>query len=295
MSDGFSLDWLRLREEADRRARSRALARRFAEAVRAKAGDQTAVVVDLGAGSGANFRALAPLIAASQDWRLIDRDPALLARQAAEIAQWGRAQGYRVAHGSRIATVAAGDAQWRAQSVALDLVSLERLPFAGVHGVTCSALLDLVSEAWLETLARLVAAWRLPFLAALNTDGRREWQPAHEADAIVAAAFARHHRGDKGFGPALGGAAGTAVAARFAARGYAIVTEPSDWRLGPESRFVLEMLIEDTARAAVEADPGAASTVADWRGARRSQCVNGMLRLVVGHADILAVAAAKDT
>ena len=72
MSEGFGLDWLRLREPHDLRARSRALARQFGAAVRARAGNETASVVDLGAGSGANFRVLAPLISGDQD-RVVPR------------------------------------------------------------------------------------------------------------------------------------------------------------------------------------------------------------------------------
>ena len=121
MSEGFGLDWLRLREPHDLRARSRDLARQFGKAVRARAGNETAGIVDLGAGSGANFRALAPLIPGDQHWRLVDHDRALLAHQAAEIAQWARGQGWRVTHGSGVVTVATGRAQWRAHSVALDL------------------------------------------------------------------------------------------------------------------------------------------------------------------------------
>ena len=127
----FALDWLRLREPHDLRARSRALARRFGAAVRSRAGTAIASLVDLGAGSGANFRALAPLIPGDQDWRLVDRDRALLAHQAAEIAQWARGQGYRVTHGSGVVTIATGTASWRAHSVDLDLaVDLAAHPLA---------------------------------------------------------------------------------------------------------------------------------------------------------------------
>ena len=288
MSQSFDLDWLRLREVADRRARSRALARRFAMAVRARARGDTAVLLDLGAGTGANFRALAPLIPGDQDWRLIDRDAQLLAHQPAEIAQWARAQGYRVAHGSGIAAISSGDAQWRAHSVALDVTALDRLPLAGVHGVTCSALLDLVSMDWLGDLVRRLGAARLPFLAALSTDGRREWQPAHEADPVIAAAFARNHRGDKGFGPALGGDAPEEAASVLRGVGYAVESELTDWRLGAESEALLELLIDGTAAAATEADTAATPAIAEWRTARHAERESATLRLLIGHQDIFA-------
>jgi hypothetical protein len=288
VSQGFSLDWLRLREVADRRARSRALAERFAAMLRERSQGETVRVVDLGAGTGANFRAIAPLIGATQEWRLIDHDPALLVQLPSEIAQWGRGQGYRVAHGSGLAVVSRGASEWRAHGVDFDLRGIEPPPLGDCHGVTCSALLDLVSADWLAALAKRLAAARLPFLAALTTDGRREWDPPHNVDAAVDDLFQRHHGGDKGFGPALGGEAVKAAASQFAALGHAVEHEASDWRLGAESPDLLAMLIDGTASAARETDPNAATAVAVWLAARQEQARTGMLRVTIGHADLLA-------
>jgi hypothetical protein len=286
MSEVFGLDWLRLREPHDLRARSRSLARQFGAAVRARSGGETAALVDLGAGSGANLRALAPLIPGDQDWRLVDRDRALLAHQAAEIAQWARGQGWRVTHGNGVVTVATGDAHWRAHSIELDLArDLPGLPLSA-HGVTCAALLDLVSAEWLERFADRIAAARVPFLAALTVDGGREWQPAHADDAAIAQAFAQHQRGDKGFGPALGPGAPSAAEALFRARGYRVATAAGDWRLGTGDAVMLAALVDGTAEAAGEAD--SALPVARWRDDRHAELKRSELRLSVGHVDILA-------
>jgi hypothetical protein len=286
VSEAFGLDWLRLREPQDLRARSRTLARRFGAAVRAQAGGETAALVDLGAGSGANLRALAPLIPGDQDWRLVDRDRALLAHQAAEIAQWARGQGWRVTHGAGVVTVDTGVAHWRAQGVELDLArDLSGLPLS-VHGVTAAALLDLVSAEWLERLADRIAAARVPFLAALSVDGGREWQPAHADDAAIARAFARHQRRDKGFGPALGPGAPAVAEAPFRARGYRVAAAAGEWRLGAGDAAMLAALIDGTAEAAGRADPALA--VARWRDDRHAELRRGELRLTVGHVDILA-------
>jgi hypothetical protein len=286
VTESFGLDWLRLREPHDLRARSRALGRRFGAAVRARAGEETAAVVDLGAGSGANFRALAPLIPGDQEWRLVDCDRALLAHQSAEIAQWARGQGWRVTHGSGVVTVAAGTAHWRAHSVELDLArGLAELPL-GAHGVTCAALLDLVSASWLEQLADRITAGRVPFLAALSVDGRHDWRPPHPDDAAVTRAFARHQHGDKGFGPALGSDAPCVAEAAFGARGFRLSIVGGEWRLGSDDGAMLAALIGGTAEAAGEADPRFA--VARWRGDRHEALRQGTLGLTVGHVDILA-------
>jgi hypothetical protein len=286
VSEGFDLDWLRLREPHDLHARSRTLAQRFGAAVRARAGEATAGIVDLGAGSGANFRALAPLISGDQDWRLVDHDRALLSHQAAEIAQWARGQGWRVTHGSGVVTVATGSAQWRAHSSALDLArDLAELPLR-VHGITCAALLDLVSAPWLERLAQRIVAARAPFLAALNVDGRREWQPSHPDDAEIARSFVNHQRTDKGFGPALGPQAAAIAEQLFGARGYRVSTAAGEWRLTGHDGAILEALIDGTAEAARAMDPGVA--VARWRDRRHVELQRGALGLTVGHVDILA-------
>src|SRR6185312_14115446 len=65
----FSADWLALREPADRAARDRGLARRFAAALPPRPR-----IIDLGAGTGATARALAPFVAGT--WILVDRDAA---------------------------------------------------------------------------------------------------------------------------------------------------------------------------------------------------------------------------
>jgi hypothetical protein len=286
VSEGFGLDWLRLREPHDLRARSRSLARQFGAAVRAQAGNEPAGIVDLGAGSGANFRALAPLISGDQHWRLVDHDRTLLAHQAAEIAQWARGQGWRVTHGSTVVTISTRDSQWQALGVEFDLArDLPSLPLSA-HGVTCAAFLDLVSPAWLERLADRIAAACVPFLTASNVDGRRRWEPTHPEDAAMARAFAMHQHRDKGFGPALGPDAPTKLEALFRARRYRVISTAGEWRLGAADPVMLAALVDGTAEAASETDPAQSS--GRWRADRRASLAEGMLRLAVGHVDILA-------
>ena len=87
---GFSGDWLSAREPVDLRARNATVRDAFLThlAVR-KGSDPTRplVLLDLGAGTGATLRALAPHIAAPQAWRLAEHDPALIARARALIGE----------------------------------------------------------------------------------------------------------------------------------------------------------------------------------------------------------------
>jgi hypothetical protein len=152
--------------------------------------------------------------------------------------------------------------------------------------VVCSALLDLVSAAW---LGRLFDTLRVPFLACLTVDGRDGWQPHHPNDALVRAAFRRDQRSDKGFGAALGSAAPSVALKALAARGFVMSSAPSDWRVPRTSLRMQRALIEGIAGAARSAVPSRASAIADWQEARLRQAMRARLAIRIGHRDILAI------
>ena len=243
----FDAGWLALREPADAAARDPGLL----AAARAALGGGRAL--DLGCGTGATPRAFA----GAGRWRLLDRDPGLLAIAAA------RCPG--------------------AELVAADLAALDGLPLADVAMVTASALLDLVSQDWVDGFTARAASAGVAVYAALSYDGSLAWDPPLPGDAVVAAAFNADQRRDKGLGPALGPAGGTALAAALAARGYRVATAPSPWRLGPGEAALQAALVEGIAAAAAAPD--------GWRQARLAASATS--RLTVGHVDVLALPSAQ--
>jgi hypothetical protein len=288
---GFSRSWLRLREPADLAARDPGLARRFAAALPRKSG--TAIrLVDLGAGSGANCRALMPRIAGDQEWILIDRDRALIAAQEEEFTLWARRQGYPILAGGGRITLTAGSARWSVTGMPLDLAR-EAAALAALHadGMTTAAVIDLVSARWIDGLAGDLVRRHLPFLAVLTVDGARDWAPPVAEDAIVGQAFRAHQIGDKGFGPALGGAAPAYLADALMKRGARVEQAPSPWRLDARQKPLLATLLADEAHVAREMAPNQGSEIALWEKQRREQLENGILSLTVGHCDLLALPA----
>jgi hypothetical protein len=284
---GFSPDWLAQREPLDAAARDAGLAHDFAAAI----ADTPRRIIDLGAGTGANLRVLAPLIGGDQDWLLIDNDPALLFAQRREITRWAAQHGWGVseeATGALELTV--GPARWRVRSQQLDLqASLGQLALSDCDGLTTTAFLDLVSVDWIDRLCQMLWGSPRPFLATLSVDGQRRWQPAMTDDLRLHQAFERHQIGDKGFGAALGITAVDAMALRLDRLGFKVGTARSDWQIAGEHPELLGQMIDEALAVACELEPAGASAFAQWAATRHAQAATGTLALTIGHRDLLAL------
>lgn len=279
MSGSFSADWLALREPADLAARDVGLMRALGEALAGTPHPFT--IVDLGCGTGSNLRGLAPHLPPRQSWRLVDHDPALLARARETLAAW--ADDARETGGELV--LARGRLRLTVSFHLHDLAAdLEGALGARPDLVTAAALFDLVSEEMIGKVAGQVAQRRAHFHTALTYDGEEEWQPPHAADAAVQAAFTRHLAGDKGLGPAAGHRAVPILEEAFRRLGYAVRTAPSPWRLGVDDDALRAALATGKADAARDTGLVGREALASWRSARI-----GAGSATIGHADILAL------
>ena len=268
----FSADWLALREPADHRARSAQLASTIADVL--PSADDLAVL-DLGAGTGSNFRYLSRHLVRHrrQHWLLVDHDAALLARTERELAS--------------------GDRLYKIATKTFDLASIENGDmtslFIGRGLVTASALCDLVSDEWLRAITDLCAANRAAVLFALSYDGRIECTPAHPDDAWIRDLVNEHQRRDKGMGGvALGPQAAAAIEKSFTHTGYTVQRDRSDWILGVESVALQCAVVDGWVHAATEMAPSHAARIDEWRRARVAHVIAQASTIRVGHEDIAA-------
>jgi SAM-dependent methyltransferase len=277
---GFSADWLRLREPADLAARDGGLVACVAAELAAV---EVPSIVDLGAGTGATLRALAPQLGARQRWTLVDANADLLLAARDALASWGEGRGLTpsVAEGLRLA-----DATRRIDVAFLRVdLAADALPVAGPADlVTATALFDLVSARFVARLAAELARRECAFYAALDVDGAVDWLPPLPSDGAVDAAFRHHQAGNKGFGAALGPDATATLAAAFEASGYAVETASSPWRLGPGDRPLTQALVEGRAAAVRETGLVAPEILSGWVSGRHAG--HGC---IIGHRDLLAV------
>jgi hypothetical protein len=262
---GFSADWLTLRGPFDMRARNPSVL----DAVAASLATYPSVrIVDLACGTGSTLRALTARLPPRQNWKLVDNDLGLLARATA------------TQHSDNVVIT----------GVPLDLNrDLEAALDGPVDLITTSALLDLVSEPWLERLAVEIAARAIPFYAALSYNGTIDLAPRDPLDATVVAAINAHQRTDKGFGPALGSAAADAAIARFESLGYSVKHGRSDWVIGPQDQDMQNEILAGWAHAAREIDALTLADTAAWLTRRRGIVASGRSSLRVGHVDVFAM------
>lgn len=287
MSD-FTPDWLEVREPADHAARSRsaplALARAFAKMVRERTQGPVRLV-DLAGGTGNNVRFLAPVIRGKQRWTVWDTDISLLARAQDSYRLWAGRRGWNTHHlGDRL-VVDAPEFSLSISGVAHDL--REHLDLSGFDGVTCAALLDLVSAPWCESLVEALGlAGHPPLLCSLVADGGWSWTPALPDDGPVGEIFGQDMKKDKGFGPSLGYEAALVAAEALRSRGWSVGQAASPWHIESAATDLQTHLLDFHA-AAIEAGGGAAAERwQDWLTSRRAML--GQQKLRVGHREILA-------
>lgn len=267
---GFSATWLDLREPVDAASRNPVLA---AELHSWRTSLESLSVLDVGSGTGANLRYLAPHLTGKQRWCLVDHDSALLAHGRELLYSW------QAVHEMELSL------EWRQ----MDLVTeWEGLDLPTVDLVTASALMDLVSSTWLERFTHRCRLWKAVVLIALSYDGTIYWQPSLPGDIRVCEWINRHQRTDKGFGPALGPGAVTALTASLHRFGYRVISQPSPWRLGPTQAALQLALLEGWTEAVQSIAKDTVDWLDSWTTQRRRWIEQGESHLQVGHQDVFA-------
>ncbi|WPL16955.1 hypothetical protein Thiowin_01937 [Thiorhodovibrio winogradskyi] len=263
-TERFATDWLSLREPVDHRSRSAPV---LAAVTRWAAGRDQLPVVDLGCGSGSNLRYLLPRLPGLQHWVCIDQDAELLERLVATAPDSSRLAGLSTRLGSLRALDALADIE------ASTLVS-------------ASALLDLVSAAWLADLVALCRRKGAALLVATTYDGHVDLHPKHPDDDWMMTEFNTDQRRDKGLGPALGPDAARTLRQFGEAQGFRLHQGRSDWRLDRTDRALAAHLIAGWAEAVERRRPSESARIQAWHGRRQAALAAGELLIRVGHQDL---------
>ena len=267
---GVSPEWLVLREPADAAARSAELAERLGRHL-ASAG--RLVIHDLGGGSGAMGRWLAPRLPGPQHWVVHDRDAGLLELAVADPP--GRA-----ADGAAVTVEARRS----------DITRLAPGSLAGATLIAASALLDvLTADDLIRMLRTCTEPGGRPMLLALTVVGRVSLTPEDPLDARIATAFNAHQRRTTTAGRLLGPDAVAAAIEALRGTGAEVLVRPSPWHLGAADADLTAEWLGGWAAAACEQEPALVAEAGAYRNRRLAQAAAGTLAVTVDHADLLVL------
>jgi Methyltransferase domain len=257
--------WLGLREAADATARAADLVEQVRRHLPT---GSRAVIHDLGCGTGAMGRWLAPRLTGTQHWVMYDRDADLLAAED-------------------MPRVAADGAAVTFETRQRDITRLDPGALAGASLITASALLDMVTADELERFVASCAEAGCLVLVTISVVGRVDLTPADPLDEDVAGAFNAHQRRTTG-GPRLLGpdAVGAAVDA-FTRLGADVLVRPSPWRLGAAQAALAAEWFTGWVGAACEQRPELAAAAAAYARRRLAEAAAGRLGVTVHHHDVL--------
>lgn len=262
-----STEWLALREPADAAARARDLAEHLGQRIPAPG---RWLIHDLGGGTGAMGRWLAPLLPGPQHWVVHDRDPDLLEVAAADLPG-----------------PASDGAAVTVETRQSDITRLRRDDLADATLITTSALLDMLTEDELERLITASAGAGCPILLTLSVVGRVGLTPSDPLDLRLASAFNAHQRRLTERGRLLGPDAVTRAVERFGRLGAKVLVRPSPWRLGVEQADLAAEWFTGWVAAACEQEVELADETGPYARERLAQARAGRLTVTVEHADLL--------
>lgn len=260
----FDETWLALRRPADHQARHPQLT---AQAAGWLAQYELPEVVDLGTGTGSNYRYLNARLSSDTRWYLMDQDEILLARLQEQLEAGARVDVRKT---------------W------LTADSLEEQIPESVSLITASALIDLVSREWLESLAGVATQRGAAILMVLSYDGTFELAPRLPADDKVQMLVNAHQRRNRGAGRAAGPKATVWLAEALEQRDYEVTVADSPWHLDRQHTSLQVQLIESWTRAAREQFGDSPDWLLEWQELRLSQASAGELIIRVGHKDLFA-------
>ena len=263
MTVRVSSRWLALREPADAEARSLDLVEQLA---RHLPPIDRQVIHDLGCGTGAMGRWLAPRLPAPQHWVLHDRDADLL-----DVA---------------IADVPAAVTFEARQS---DITRLRQSDLADATLITASALLDMLTRDELAGLVGVCAGAGCPMLLTLSVVGRVDLVPADPLDRRVAAAFDAHQRRTTDRGRLLGPDAVAVAVEELGRMDAGVLVRPSPWRLGASHAELAAEWLSGWVGAACEQQGDLVAETEEYARRRLAAARAGQLAVTVDHADVLVL------
>lgn len=280
--------WLSYRAACDTAARNKSIERKFLEFFDHK---PTLDIVDVGAGTGANFRYYFNRIKQNQHWTFIEKDARLTEETNACMAQFAQQQGYKLEQkNSNLIHISADTKQASIKIIQGSLHDIEHLvslPDADV--VTANAVFDLISY---EQFDALVHKLKKEYVCLLSTMNYYEisFLPFSEADMRFIHWYHMYMKRPQSFGIAMGPDACEEMLDLLHQHGMIIVQEASQWHITRNNTAMHHFLLNFMEDAVHSLNLAACEKEAfdQWMAERKQLCRERKLEIYVDHNDIFA-------
>ena len=268
----FSSEWLALREQEDLLARNSTILECVIEHLK---GEKRLNILDIGCGTGATMRALLPKFEQPQHWTLLDVDQELLARAQC------------------LNEPLVSDPNYTLETKNVNLTAGFEFLNSEYSLVTATALLDLVSEAWIKEFAKALKHNNLSFYCSITPNNRIETDPKDNLDEKVISTFNTHRYSDKGFGMSLGGNAADFTIAQLQSLGYNVRSSSERWGNRHQNKSFRKIfntkLVEGISQAVNNTKLLDVSELKQWTDSRLSAIQNEGCEIWFEVIDFLAI------
>ena len=283
----FAATWLQERFRFDEAARHPAVEADFLQHLPQ---EENLFLVDVGAGTGANFLHFYSKLAANQQWLLIDRDEQLLQLALERIVEQVPGGAFAIQRSKNQVVLRQGEQMIQVRIQKGSFTELAQLiDLSRVHAVLANAFFDLFSEQHFARFAQEVLHHSSSLLLTLNYTGMR-FMPTLPADAQVIGWYERHMRRPQPEGRAMGPACGDLMSDALTPIAAAVSTGESCWQVEHNDGLLLNYLLNFMEDALGEWGLNEAENVLfkQWLQQRRAQVRAGRLRAEIAHQDFFA-------
>ncbi|KGE87324.1 MAG: class I SAM-dependent methyltransferase [Phaeodactylibacter xiamenensis] len=281
----FATDWLEERYRFDVAARNPKVE---AACLQYFAQHPMVSIIDIGAGTGANFIYLSEKFPQSQQWALVELNPNLLKRARERLKIWAAAKDYTVREDGQNLDFRRNDQHIQVQLLQGSFLELPRLLQPDQYQmVTASAVFDLLCEQMLSDLVQTFHQNRLALLTTLNYESMA-YLPADAEDDHWIRLYETHMQREQDFGKALGPRCSDFLEKEYAQLPTAqMLRAPSRWQIEPADTFMHGHMLQFLEQSLLEMKSmGHSGKGLDaWLQRKKVQLQSQQLRLSVAHSD----------
>lgn len=281
------VQWLSYRFACDAEARNQGIERKFLEFFDHM---PRLCLVDVGAGTGANFRYYFDKIKQNQEWTFIEQDPHLIKASHICLEKFALGHDYSFRQDNNAITITSKDKEAHINFIQGSLTHIETLAdLQKTDVVTANAVFDLVAYEQFDTFAGKLKENDVCLLSTLNYY-ETSFIPFSASDGRFIRLYHMHMRRPQPFGIAMGPDCCEEMLDLLYAHGMLIEQEASQWHITQRNTTLQNFLLHFIENAIHELNLAECEQQAfnEWLTEKKTLSHNHELEIYVDHNDIFA-------